>query len=81
MEELSKQEQEIWADAVRLHMKYADHDLAHDAHGIWLLAGDACRNIILKHKVCPYAVGMAKGIVNFYIQMYRMAETSVTNPM
>ena len=81
MAELSKHEQAIWEDTIRLHMKYTGHDLAHDAHEIWLLAGDACRELILKHNICPCAVSMAKGIVNYYIQLYRMAETSVTNPM
>ena len=67
--ELSKRELGIREETVRLHQKYAGKDLAHNAHGIWLLAGDAAR-MILRYDYHPAAVTAAENIVNHYIKLY-----------
>ena len=72
MDMLSRHERIIREEVVRLHQKYADKDLAHNAHGVWLLAGDAAR-MILRYDYHPFAITAAKNIVNHYIQLYRAA--------
>ena len=72
MDNLSKQEQKILADMIRLHREYTIKDIPHNAHGIWLLAGDAAR-MILRFEYHPFAVTAARDIVNHYIQLYRAA--------
>ena len=71
MNELTQQERVIWEEVNRLHQKYTDKDLAHDAHGIWLLAGDFLKNLIIPFDIHPMACALADSVIRYYCQRWR----------
>jgi len=65
MSKLSQQDKDCFLDALKLKEMYADKDLAHDGHGLWLLAGDAMRKLTL-HYQTPLALRLAQSVVRYY---------------
>lgn len=66
-------EQNIWNIAYTIHQKYADKDLAHDGHGIWLLAGDCLKQLVVPFDRHPLAVRLMQCMVSFYTEAWKEA--------
>ena len=66
-------EERIYAVAYAIHQKYVDKDLAHDAHEIWLLAGDCLKQLIVPFEQHPLACQLMKYMVNFYCDAWKAA--------
>ena len=69
-------ERDIWAAAYRVHQMYADKDLAHDGHGIWLLAGECLRSLVNAYDRHPLACKLMQCMVEYYSGQYREAHAA-----
>jgi hypothetical protein len=66
-------EQNILNIAFQICLKYADRDLAHDGYGIWQLAGDCLKQLIVPFNSHPLAARAMQCIVNHYCDAWKAA--------
>lgn len=66
MNQKPAQEPYIRADALRLYRMYIDKDLAHNAHSLWLLAGDCILHLTGKYECHPLAIKYAINLVDYF---------------
>ena len=66
-------ERAIWESAYTIHKKYADMDLAHNGHGIWNLAGECLRHLVIPFDRHPLACKLMQSMVDYYGSLYREA--------
>ena len=69
-------ERTIWATAYKIHQKYEDMDLAHDGHGILLLAGECLKTLIIPYDRHPLAARLSQCMVEYYSSLYRDAHAA-----
>lgn len=66
-------EQRIYEIAYAIHQKYVDRDLAHDGYGIWCMAGDFLKQLIVPFDRHPLACQLMQYTVNYYCGLYEAA--------
>jgi len=66
-------ENRIWNSACMILQKYENKDLAHDAHGIWLMAGDCLKYMIVPYRQHPMACELMRCMVDHYCNLYKAA--------
>ena len=66
-------EDRIYAIAYEIHKKYMNRDLAHDGYGIWCMAGDFLKQLIVPFDRHPLACQLMQSTVNYYCSQYEAA--------
>ena len=69
-------EEYIYNVAYAIHQKYMNADLSHDAHGIWLLAGDCLKQLIAPFDRHPLALRLTQCMVDYYSDQYGKAHSA-----
>ena len=70
-------EERIYDIAAAIYLKYESRDLAHDGYGIWLMAGDFLRHLVIPFARHPLAVRLMDLTVNLYSDQYESAHKIV----
>ena len=73
MNRLPNPEKQILAVALMIIKKYAEMDLAHDAHGIWLLAADCMRLLAIPFENHKMALALMHCMIEYYCEQYEEA--------
>lgn len=69
-------EEAIYSIAYSIHQKYSDRDLAHDGYGIWCMAGDFLKQLIIPFDRHPLACKLMQDTVSFYHEQYEKAHVA-----
>ena len=69
-------EERIYHVAYLIHQAYTGQDLAHDGHGVWQLAGDFLKQLIVPYDRHPLACKLTQDTVGFYCEQYAKAHAA-----
>ena len=69
-------EERIYGIALAIHQKYSGRDLAHDGYGIWCMAGDFLKQLIVPFDRHPLACKLMQDTVGFYCDQYKKAHAA-----